>query len=132
VSNFHQSDSEREFEARLSQEMKRVSAPDGFADRIMHRVEVEAEGHAAQKRRSRLTVMPRRSAWMAIAAMLLVGILIGGWQWRQQKIRHEREQAEQIQRQFDLAMQVTQRTLAEVQERIGHAGEIQVQKNEKQ
>ncbi len=130
MNNVPRSDSESafEFEARLSHEMQRVPAPQGFAGRIMDRVETQA----AQQRRGRLIVMPRRSAWMAIAAMLLVGILIGmgSWQRHQQNVRREREQAEQIQRQFDLAMQVTQRTLAEVQQRIGHAGEVQ--KSERQ
>jgi predicted negative regulator of RcsB-dependent stress response len=64
-------------------------------------------------------VMPKRPAWIAVAAMLLVGIVLGGWQWRQQQVRKEREQAEVVQRQFDMAMQVTQRTLAGVQNLVG-------------
>lgn len=99
-----------EFEEKLAREMARVPAPEGFADRVMASV--------AQRRKTRLVVMPRRSAWMAIAAMLMVGVILGGWQWQQ------RRQAEQARQQFDLAMQVTQRTLAGVQERIGRAGEI--------
>jgi multidrug resistance efflux pump len=77
-----------------------------------------------EKRKQRLVVMPRRFAWMALAAMLLLGILLGGWQWRQQQLRRERQEAEVARRQFEVAMQVTGRTLVEVQERIGHAGEI--------
>lgn len=100
-----------EFEERLSRDLKRVPAPDSFADRVMERV--------AQQGRSRLTVMPRRSAWMAIAAMLLVGVMLGGWQWKQHELKQEREQAALVQRQFNLAMQVTQKTLAGVQERVG-------------
>jgi len=106
VSNFD------ELEERLKRDLERIPAPDGFADRVMGRV-------AAQQRKGRLIAMPKRSAWMAIAAMLLVGIVLGGWQWKQQEVRKEREQAEVVQRQFDMAMQVTQRTLAGVQERVG-------------
>ncbi len=107
-------DSSNDFEKKLQRELVRVDAPAGFADRVIGRV-------AATPRR-RLLAMPGRAAWMAVAAMLLVGIVLGGWQWRQRKIDRERQQAEAVQRQFDMAMQVTERTLAEVQMRIGRAG----------
>jgi uncharacterized iron-regulated membrane protein len=105
------------FEEELKRELRRVEAPDGFADRLMGRV--------AEKRKTRLVVMPRRVAWMAVAAMLLVGIVLGGWQWRQRQQR-EQQEAELARRQFDVAMQVTGRTLLLVQEQIGHAGEIRM------
>ena len=105
-----------EFEAKLKQELRRVDAPEGFADGVLGRV--------ADKRSGRLLVMPRRRAWIAVAAMLLVGIVLGGWEWRQQQLRRERQEAEVARRQFEMAMQVTGRTLAEVQERIGRAGEV--------
>ena len=107
-----------ELETRLRQDLERVPAPDGFADRVMSRV-------AVQQRKGWLMTMPKRTpgflGGMAIAAMLLVGIVLGGWQWKQQEIKKERQQAENVQRQFDVAMEVTQRTLAEVQERVGKA-----------
>jgi hypothetical protein len=56
--------------------------------------------------------------------MLLVGVVLGGWQWRQQQVRRERQEAEVARRQFEVAMQVTGRTLVAVQERIERAGEI--------
>ena len=128
-----------EFEEKLKQAMLRVDAPQGFADRVAGRVaqerqeaqqqerrqEVqEANDRAREARKGRLIAMPRRSAWFAIAAMLLIGIVLGGWQWRQQQLRRERQEAEVVRRQFEMAMQVTGRTLVEIQERIGRAGEV--------
>ncbi len=103
---------EDEFEERLKRDLERVPAPEGFADRVLGRV-------ATQQHKGRLVAMPKRATWLAIAAMLLVGVMLGGWQWKQQEVRKERQQAEVVQRQFDMAMQVTQRTLAGVQERVG-------------
>lgn len=104
-------------EDRLKRELQRVDAPTGFADRVMDRVGAQLK----ESRKQQLIVMPRRFAWMALAAMLLVGIVLGGWQWRQQQ-RRERLEAEVARRQFEVAMQVTGRTLVGVQERIGRAG----------
>ena len=111
---------EEEFEEKLQRELRRVDAPEGFADRIMGRVAL-AE---TEQRRGRLIAMPRRFAQIAIAAMLLIAIVLSGWQWREQKLRRERQEAQTAHRQFEAAMQVTGRTLVELQERIGRAGEI--------
>ena len=108
------------FEEKLKQQMRRVDAPEGFADRVVRRV-AEAQ---TEQRRGRLIAMPQRRAWMAIAAMLLVAVVLGGWQRREQKLRREQQEAQTAHRQFEAAMQVTGRTLVEVQERIGRAGEI--------
>ena len=114
MSEFEETDFD--FEEKLKRELQRVDAPAGFADRVMERVGVEA----AEERRGRLVVMPRRWFSVAVAAMLLVGIVLGGWQWQQR--RQERQEAEIARRQFEVAMQVTGRTLVGVQERIGRAG----------
>lgn len=111
------------FEERVKRDLRRVDAPEGFADRVMGRVAEERREERKEQSKGRLLVMPRRAAWMAIAAMLLVGIAIGGWQRRQQELREER-QAAMYRQQLDAAMQVTGRTLVDVQERIGHAGEF--------
>ncbi len=108
-------DVDADFEARFRQDLRRVEAPEGFADQVMGRVDQERSG--------RLVMLPRRWVSLAVAAMLLIGALLGGWQWRQQKLRRERQEAEAAHIQFEAAMQVTGRTLIEVQERIGRAGE---------
>lgn len=103
-----------EFEQRLKNDLERVGAPDGFADRVMRHVQV-TEG-------SRLRIMPRRMrhVWQAVAAAALIVILLGsGVAVRQ---RQERQRAEAIQRKFDLAMQITQKTLDEVGQRVSEAG----------
>jgi hypothetical protein len=104
-----------ELEQELKQGLQRVPAPEGFADRVMKRV--------AQKERGRLRVMPQRSApvWpAAIAAMLMIAVLFGAAEWTHRQ--RERQQAEIVQRQFDVAMRVTGRTLDGVGERISRAG----------
>ena len=114
------SEHDPDLEDRLKRGLRRVEAPEGFADRITDRIEAQR----SEQRKGRLTVMPRRWISLAVAAMLLVSIVLGGWQWRQQQPRRQREQAEAARRQFEVAMQVTGRTLVAVQERIGRAGEI--------
>lgn len=110
---------ELDFEEELKRSLERVEAPEGFADRVMGRVSASAN----HERRGRLLSMPHRAIWLAVAAMLLVGIAIGGWQRRQQSSLEQR-QAAMYRQQFDAAMQVTGRTLVIVQERIGRAGEV--------
>lgn len=114
--------SERDFdlEEMLTQELRRVEAPEGFADRVIDRIVDRAQ----EKPRGHLIAMPRRRASLAVAASLLLGVVLGGWQWRQQQLRREQQEAELARRQFVVAMQVTGRTLVAVQERIGRAGEI--------
>ena len=114
---------ELDFESRLKRELHRIDPPEGFAGRVIGRVTATAN----QERKRRLIVMPGRAAWTAIAAMTLVGIAIGGWQWRQQELLErikEQRQAALYHQQLDVAMQVTGRTLVVVQERIERAGEI--------
>ena len=104
-----------ELERELTESLKRVPAPEGFTDRVMERV--------AAKERRKVRVMPVRlsHAWQtAIAAMLLVTVLCGGaglWQRRR-----ERQRAEFVERQFEVAMRVTGRKLDDVGERISRAG----------
>lgn len=103
-----------EFEQRLKDDLERMAAPEGFADRVMRRVQATEC--------ARLRIMPRRMmhVWQAVAAIALIAILLGsGLAVRQ---RQERQRAETIQRKFDLAMQITQKTLAGVSQRVSEAG----------
>lgn len=103
-----------ELEQQVKDELRRVDAPEGFADRVMLRVQA--------RERARVRVMPRqvRHFWQAVAAVALIGALLGAGEVMHQ--RHERERAEVVQRQFDLAMQITQKTLDGVSQRISDAG----------
>lgn len=112
---------EFDFEKDLKQEMRRVDAPEGFADRVMQR--------AAQQRRGRLLTFGQAGSqarhWMAVAAVLLVAVIFG-FGIRQaeqvQRQRLEEARAKAAAQQFALAMQVTSRTLFVVQQRIDKAG----------
>ena len=115
-----ESELDGEFEKKLKRGLPRVDAPDGFASRVMARV----TSAQAEQRRGRLIAMPRHWVSIAMAAMLLIGITLGGWQWQQQKLRREQQEAQTAHRQFEAAMRVTGRTLTEVEERIGRAGEV--------
>lgn len=103
-----------ELDEQLKDDLKRVAAPEGFADRVMERV--QAREH------TRLRVMPRqvRHVWQAIAAVALIGALLGTAEVAHQ--RRERQRAEVLQQQFDLAMHITQRTLDGVSQKVSEAG----------
>jgi hypothetical protein len=57
---------------------------------------------------------------MAMAAMVLLAVLFGVGEMAHR--REERRKAELVQRQFDVAMRVTGKTLSGVGERISKAG----------
>jgi flagellar biosynthesis/type III secretory pathway M-ring protein FliF/YscJ len=104
-----------ELERELKEGLGRVPAPEGFADRVMERV--------ARKERLRIRMMPQRVSYvwqMAIAAVVLLAVLFGVAEMAHR--REERQRAELVQRQFDVAMRVTGRTLSGVGERISKAG----------
>jgi hypothetical protein len=104
-----------EFEQELKEGLGRVPAPEGFADRVMERV--------ARKERLRIRVMPQRVSYvwqMTVAAMVLLAVLFGVGEMAHR--REERRRAEVVQRQFDVAMRVTGKTLNGVGERISKAG----------
>ena len=113
-----------DFEARLKRDLRRVDAPDGFADRVMQRV--------PQQRQGRLLSFPiavtKARHWMAVAAVLLVAIVLGFGVHhveqveRQRDLKQEQAKARAAAEQFALAMQVTGRTLFVVQQRIDQAG----------
>ena len=104
-----------EFEQELKEGLGRVPAPVGFADRVMERV--------ARKERLRIRVMPHRVSYVwqtAVAAMVLLAVLFGVGERVYR--REERRRAEFVERQFEVAMRVTGRTLNGVGERISRAG----------
>ena len=102
-----------QFERELTRAMRGVDPPQGFADRVM------ARAHAAVPVRAKVLWMPRRvRQWTggALAATLLAGVFFG----EEARLRHQREEA--AQRQFELAMRITDRTLEHVQQQLSDAG----------
>jgi hypothetical protein len=103
---------EDRFEEELTQAMRTVDPPEGFAERVMARAKADA------KPRARVLGMPLRArVWAsgAIAAALLVGVFIGD----EIHVRRQREQAEQ---QFEAGIRITDRAIEHTREQLQRAG----------
>jgi len=103
-----------EFELQLARAMRRVDAPEGFAERVMETSASPAETVIVMRPRSGLWQM---QAWAggAIAAVLVLGM------FGAEQLHQRREQAKADQ-QFALAMQVTDHALMQTREQLQHAG----------
>lgn len=102
-----------ELERYLSQAMRRVDAPQGFADRVMERAKAPAK--------AKVLMMPLRTRfWMgsAIAAALLVGAFVGDQQYE----RRQHAKTEAAQKQFEAGMEITDRALDHTREQLERAG----------
>ncbi len=103
------------FEQELTQAMRGVDPPEGFAERTM------ARAQAGEAPRARVLTMPHRlRLWAsgAIAAALLAGAYFG----EQAHLRHQREQAELAQQQFEEGIRITDSTLEHVRMQLAQAG----------
>jgi hypothetical protein len=104
-----------EFEQHLTEALRPVDPPEGFAYRVMARAQSPAPAQAKVVR-----MQPRARPWIggAIAAALLVGIFVSD----QMHLRHDRERAELAQRQFEAGMRITDETLEHAREQLKQAG----------
>ena len=118
---------EKELEADLTQTLRPVDPPDGFADRVLARIQPSAPAlgkPAAPTPTSRPTAakviaMPsRRWATGAIAAALLTGAFAVGTV----HVQHQREQAELARRQFEAGLRITSSTLEDVRRQLQQDG----------
>lgn len=105
-----------ELEQELRKTLGRVDPPAGFAERTMARI-------AADQRRPEpipIFARARRRVWLtgALAAALLVGVFAG----EQAREARQRSRAEQAQKQFEAALQVTDRALDHAREQLQQAG----------
>ena len=103
------------FEEQLAQAMRRVDAPEGFAERVLERA---AQPEA---RRAKVLAMPRRvRAWAggAIAAAVLAGVFVT----HEVRLRDQRLEAERAQQQFETAMQITDLALDHTRRQLQRAG----------
>jgi hypothetical protein len=112
----HVTQFEREqFEQDLTRALRRVDAPEGFADRVM------ARAREQQRPPARVFVMQRRQqAWLggAIAAALLLGVF-GAEQIEQ---RQQRERAMMAQQQFEAGIRITDDALDHARDQLERAG----------
>lgn len=103
------------FELQLTEALRRVEAPEGFAARVMDRA-------AALAVAKKVVVMQRRHVpmWIsgAIAAMLAVGAFVG----ETVRVRHQREQAALATQQFEAAVRVTDQALDKTRAQLERAG----------
>lgn len=109
-----QGESFAELEEYLTQALRRVDAPKGFADRVMARTR-PAPG------RAKILMMPSRTrAWVSgvVAATLLAGVFAGD----RVHARRERQRAEEAQRQFEAGMRITDAALEHTREQLHRAG----------
>jgi len=94
------------FEDHLRASLRRVEAPAGLQERILH---------AARLRRL------RRQLWLRAAAVLLLVISAAAYGvfWR---LQVRARQAEQARRQLELAIQITNRRLSQVEQQLSSIG----------
>ncbi|MEZ2345515.1 hypothetical protein [Terriglobus sp. RCC_193] len=101
-----------ELEHDLRACMRHVPAPEGFTDRVMQRV---ATREATRKQKSRLAVFAsahKRAGWWTLVAATLL-FAIGGDMVHLHRVREERR-ATEAQQQLDLALQLTNHALDQV------------------
>jgi len=103
-----------EFELQLARAMRRVDAPEGFAERVMETSASPAEKVIVMRPRSGLW---RMQAWAggAIAAVLVLGM------FGAEQLHQRREQAKADQ-QFAVAMQATDHALDQTRAQLQRAG----------
>lgn len=92
-------------EPELKNALRRVPAPEGFAERVLARVK---EPHRE----------PRRPWWRAVAATFLLAAILGGWGAHQMLER--RREGERAREQVLLALRITGEKLANAQRGVSH------------
>jgi len=118
----HEDDSARDdFERQLSEALRHVDAPQGFAVRTMRRCE---EAAPPPKRAARATWLPwfPAQAWATAVLVLVIVLLIGATAVYQTQVRRERARVARLQTQFDAAMQVTSRALDHTRAQLSRRG----------
>ncbi len=104
------------FELQLTEALRRVEAPEGFAARVMDRAAAPAVAKRVVVMRPRLM----GQVWIGgtIAAMLAVGAFVG----ETVRVRHQREQAALATQQFEAAVRVTDQALDKTRAQLERAG----------
>ena len=92
-------------EPELKHALRRVPAPEGFAERVLARVK---EPHRES----------RRPWWRAVAATFLLATILGGW--GAHEMIERRREGERAREQVLLALRITGEKLANAQRGVSH------------
>lgn len=110
-----------DLEARLREGLRRLDAPDGFAERVLARA--EAAGGVRQERKRDRRAAAVGGWWRSVAAVLLLSLAAAGWMVESERM--ERMEARATREQFAVAMRVTarvtERTFIDAQRSISRA-----------
>jgi type VI protein secretion system component VasF len=104
-----------QFEEELKQGIRAVDPPEGFAERVV------ACAQASEQPRAKIFAMRHRlPPWTsgAIAAALLLGVFLGV----QTHLRHQREQAQIAQQQFEDGIRITDEVLEHTRQQLQRGG----------
>jgi len=104
-----------EFEQQLTQAFRLVAPPEGFAGRVVARVQSSAPAPEGAIWRT-----PRSRIWAsgALAASVLAGLLFA----QQAHVRRQRQEAERAEHQFDVAIRITDEALEQTRRQLQQAG----------
>lgn len=92
----------------LKNALRRVPAPEGFANRVLERV------RNAERQPS------RSHWWRAIAATFLLAAILGGWGAHEMVERRQERAGQQAREQVLLALRITGEKVAHVQRGVRH------------
>jgi uncharacterized protein CbrC (UPF0167 family) len=101
-----------DFESHLTQALRRVDAPEGFADRVIARAKLDPAPRV-------LMMKPSQQAWLggAIAAALFLGVF-GAEQIHQR----QQQRAALVQQQFEAGIRITDDALNHAREQLEQDG----------
>jgi len=95
-------------ETELKNALRRVPAPEGFANRVLERVR-NAERHPA-----------RSPWWRAVAATFLLAAILGGWGAHEMIERRQEREGQRAREQVLLALRITGEKVAHAQRGVRH------------
>jgi hypothetical protein len=100
----------------LRQAMRRVPAPEGFAERVRNVILSEAKDLRGEDPSSSARLRMTAPRWRAVAATLLLGTILGSWGVHQ---TIERRRGERARQQVLLALRIAGTQVARAQ-RVAH------------
>lgn len=115
------SESQFELEAELRQQMQRVKPPQGFADAVLERARSGYRSEPGLEVRRRIARPSTGPSFLLLAASLLLACGSALEAHHQQQVR-QAQQARQVAGQFNLAIELTARTLHHIDDNVSRAG----------